>query len=252
MPLKLAKIGVPLAETTAEALAATGIDLAVQRPAFTPPEALTSSLPATGRDPDEYTAAEQPTKGLLDPTPRDLPVEDQADAEAAVDPEFMPVASADGEAYPFPGETTAAPGPATEPAPATAGVTDPLPAPSASANGDAPMRVVADGKRSAVPAPTSEDQPWPTEVADSGDVTPRVPPQQNTEPGADSIQQQIELVAGWLAEAEGTGVRLSGAETARRLGVSPKTGQRRVLEAAKYLKERGQQQGRARLRSVGG
>lgn len=89
-------------------------------------------------------------------------------------------------------------------------------------------------------------------MADTGEATARVPQQQNAEPDTDPIQREIELVAQWLAEAEDVGKKLSGAETARRLGVSPKTGQRRVLEAAKYLEKRRQAQGRSHLRSVSG
>ncbi|MFF9653363.1 hypothetical protein [Streptomyces sp. NPDC014622] len=57
-------------------------------------------------------------------------------------------------------------------------------------------------------------------------------------------------VAGWISEAEDEGERLSGAEVARRLGVSPRTGQRRIDKAADHLAEQRQAQGRAHLRSV--
>ncbi|WP_407842177.1 DUF2637 domain-containing protein (plasmid) [Streptomyces sp. DSM 116496] len=104
------------------------------------------------------------------------------------------------------------------------------------------------------PTPTAADaQAWVADVTASGEATARVPRQQ-TDDGpaeADPIQSAIEQVASWLAEAEEAGSRLSGAEVARRLGVSPKTGQRRVLDAQRHLEEQRKQQGRARLRSVG-
>ncbi|MCX4784495.1 DUF2637 domain-containing protein [Streptomyces sp. NBC_01264] len=101
--------------------------------------------------------------------------------------------------------------------------------------------------------PTSADQAWVADVTASGEATARVPRQQTDDEPAetDPIQSAIEQVASWLAEAEEAGERLSGAEVARRLGVSPKTGQRRVLDAQRHLEEQRKQQGRAHLRSVG-
>lgn len=74
--------------------------------------------------------------------------------------------------------------------------------------------------------------------------------QQVPEPGSDPIQQQIVSIAGWLVEAEKTGGKLSGAEVARRLGVSPRTGQRRLDKAIEYRSEQQRYQGRGHLRSV--
>ncbi|MFB6811876.1 hypothetical protein [Streptomyces sp. NPDC056387] len=80
-----------------------------------------------------------------------------------------------------------------------------------------------------VPAPAGETERWEARVTDTGAVAARLPEQQTEEP----VQQQILTVAAWLTEAEETGVKLSGAEVARRLGVSPKTGQRPVIDAGK-------------------
>ncbi|MFE2092832.1 DUF2637 domain-containing protein [Streptomyces sp. NPDC059460] len=91
---------------------------------------------------------------------------------------------------------------------------------------------------------------WEATVSETGEATARLPEQQSQEPDLDPVQQQIVTVAGWLAEAEEAGQKLSGAEVARRLELSPKTGQRRVTAAADYLKEQRRQQGRAHLRSV--
>ncbi|GAA3481515.1 DUF2637 domain-containing protein [Streptomyces yanii] len=91
---------------------------------------------------------------------------------------------------------------------------------------------------------------WEATVSDTGEATARLPEQQTQEADLDPVQQQIVTVAGWLAEAEEAGQKLSGAEVARRLELSPKTGQRRVNAAADYLKEQRRQQGRAHLRSV--
>lgn len=100
---------------------------------------------------------------------------------------------------------------------------------------------------------TGEAQDWVADVSVAGEATARVSRQQTGEElaEADPIQREIEQVTSWLAEAEDMGTRLSGAAVARRLGVSPKTGQRRVLEAQRHLEEQRKQQGRAHLRSVG-
>ncbi|MFI8769470.1 DUF2637 domain-containing protein [Streptomyces sp. NPDC053792] len=129
------------------------------------------------------------------------------------------------------------------PAP-TASVTDAGPAVPAGRSFEQPVLAAPAG---------AEGQDWVAEVTVSGEATARVPRQQTDEEPAeaDPIQREIELVASWLMEAEETGKRLSGAEVARRLEVSPKTGQRRVLDAQKYLEEQRRQQGRAHLRSVG-
>ncbi|MFD6113823.1 DUF2637 domain-containing protein [Streptomyces yangpuensis] len=159
-----------------------------------------------------------------------------------------------GEPHPFFGEQSAVRSlsqPSAEPVQLPVGA---VPAPTAPVTDAGP----------AVPAGRSFEQPvlsvpaeaegrdWVAEVAVSGEATARVPRQADevlTE--ADPIQREVELVASWLMEAEEAGKRLSGAEVARRLEVSPKTGQRRVLEAKQHLKEQRRQQGRAHLRSVG-
>ncbi|THA53188.1 DUF2637 domain-containing protein [Streptomyces sp. A1136] len=160
-----------------------------------------------------------------------------------------------GEPHPFFGEQSALRSlsePPVEPARLPAGA---VPAPTASATDAGPT--VPAGRSFEQPvlaAPTGADsQHWVAEVTASGETTARVPQQQTDEEQVetDPIQREIEQVASWLAEAEDTGKRLSGAEVARRLGVSPKTGQRRVLDAQKYLEEQRRQQGRAHLRSVG-
>ncbi|WP_443079438.1 DUF2637 domain-containing protein [Streptomyces sp. NBC_01724] len=86
--------------------------------------------------------------------------------------------------------------------------------------------------------------------SDTREATARLPEQQTAEAGPDPVQEQVITVAQWLAEAEESGHKLSGAEVARRLKLSPKTGQRRVNAAADYLTEQRRQQGRAHLRSV--
>ncbi|MFF9594087.1 DUF2637 domain-containing protein, partial [Streptomyces sp. NPDC014646] len=91
---------------------------------------------------------------------------------------------------------------------------------------------------------------WDRGVTEAGAATARLPEQQTSEPDLDPVQQQIVTVAAWVAEAEDAGQRLSGAEVARRLGVSARTGQRRLDKAVDYLAEQRQAQGRAHLRSV--
>ncbi|MFE5711990.1 DUF2637 domain-containing protein [Streptomyces sp. NPDC056501] len=181
--------------------------------------------------------------------------ESVTDAPAAPAPEYEQQSAGAGESHPFFGEQgglRSLSEPPVEPArlpagavPApTASVTDASPAESADRSFEQPVLATPAG---------AEGQGWVGEVAASGEATARVPRQQIDEEPAetDPIQREIELVASWLMEAEETGKRLSGAEVARRLEVSPKTGQRRVLDAQTYLEEQRRQQGRAHLRSVG-
>ncbi|MFD3821847.1 DUF2637 domain-containing protein [Streptomyces sp. NPDC058625] len=79
-----------------------------------------------------------------------------------------------------------------------------------------------------------------------------MPQQQAQEPSSDPIHQQIVSIVSWLDEAEEAGEKLSGAEVARRLGVSPRTGQRRLDKALEYRSEQQRFHGRAHLRSVSG
>ncbi|MFB8441254.1 hypothetical protein ACFC7A_19630, partial [Streptomyces niveus] len=90
----------------------------------------------------------------------------------------------------------------------------------------------------------------PTVWEASVEATARVPEPRDQEEELDPVTQQIITVAGWIEEAEAAGEKLAGAEVARRLGLSPKSGQRRVIAAAEYLEEQRRQQGRTHLRSV--
>ncbi|GGS35763.1 membrane protein [Streptomyces nojiriensis] len=160
-----------------------------------------------------------------------------------------------GEPHPFFGEpvSTRSTGESSvEPAPLPAGA---VPAPTASVPAASPAG--RSGSRSfeqtVLAAPMGPDaQHWVADVAASGEAIVRVPRQQTHYVPADddSLPSEIKQVIAWLTEAEDANTRLSGAEVARRLGVSPKTGQRRVLDAQKQLEEQRQQQGRAHLRSV--
>ncbi|WP_327249841.1 hypothetical protein [Streptomyces sp. NBC_01320] len=102
----------------------------------------------------------------------------------------------------------------------------------------------------ATPPATGNAAVWEATVSDSGEATARLPEKQTQEADLNPVQQQIATIAQWLTEAEEAGQKLCGAEVARRLELSPKTGQRRVNAAADYLKEQRRQQGRAHLRSV--
>ncbi|WP_369780140.1 DUF2637 domain-containing protein [Streptomyces sp. R33] len=129
-----------------------------------------------------------------------------------------------------------------------------VPAPLASAGDRLPAarreQMSPDVLTDPVPAPAGETERWEATVTDTGATAARLPQQETEEPVLDPVQQQILTVAAWLTEAEETGVKLSGAEVGRRLGVSPKTGQRRVIDAGKHLTEQRRQQGRSHLRSV--
>lgn len=178
------------------------------------------------------------------------------EAEAAPHPAAVNEA-APAAAHPFFGQAT--PGPAAAP-PVPVTLDMPMREPAA-----APSAEVADESRAgAVPQqaspvlpttlltePSSEGTVWESATADEGGAaTARLPEQQAAEPDLDPAQQQIVTVAGWIVEAEESGGKLSGAEVARRLGLSPRTGQRRLDKAGEYLAEQRRHQGRAHLRSV--
>nr|WP_223281412.1 DUF2637 domain-containing protein [Streptomyces sp. San01] len=95
-----------------------------------------------------------------------------------------------------------------------------------------------------------EASAWEATVTDTSEATARLPEQQTQESVPDPVQQEILTVVTWLDEADAEGKALSGAAVARRLGVSPKTGQRRVIAAKEHREEQRRQQGRAHLRSV--
>ncbi|UUU44333.1 DUF2637 domain-containing protein [Streptomyces sp. NBC_00162] len=139
----------------------------------------------------------------------------------------------------------AAKGPASAHVPAPSAAPDERLSPAGS-HQQTPLVALTD-PASAPAAETGHREATATEI---GAAAARLPQQQTAEPDLDPVQQQILTVAGWLVEAEETGVKLSGAEVARRLGVSPKTGQRRVIDAGKHLAGQRRQQGRAHLRSV--
>ncbi|MFE6713954.1 DUF2637 domain-containing protein [Streptomyces sp. NPDC057695] len=222
----------------------------------------------------DYGLTDQETGGLLpdallEPVLAELQA---ADAEAAVRPAPTPAAPEPvtdgqtaatpvyegqygaGEPHPFFGEPSSDRGlshPSAEPLQVPAGA---VPAPTASVTEAGPgVPAGRSFEQPVLSAPAgAEGRDWVAEVAVSGEATARVPRQQADEVPAetDPIQRDVELVASWLIEAEEAGKKLSGAEVARRLEVSPKTGQRRVLEAKQYLEEQRRQQGRAHLRSV--
>ncbi|OEJ21547.1 hypothetical protein AS594_39095 [Streptomyces agglomeratus] len=289
MPLRLAKYGVPLAETGSAGLAAAGLEPVLLPPApeidahpqphelrALPPQVQQQQVPQTGEvavadhvdhdaildtQPPEPAWEDLPETGLAEPvesvaddrpatpvTPEaagdrgDVPVTDDRQVARQPHPFFEPPAPHTGVAQPTEAEPY---------------VREPVPVPIASAaddyraDGGVPQQTALDVPSArTVETPVSEPDTWEASVTDAGAATVRLPEQQTHEPDLDPVQQQIVTVAEWLAEAEDAGRKLSGAEVARRLGLSPKTGQRRVNAAAEYLKEQRRQQGRARLRSV--
>ncbi|MET9427890.1 MULTISPECIES: DUF2637 domain-containing protein [unclassified Streptomyces] len=294
MPLRLARYGVPLAQTAPHLLKEAGLDLStagtVERADAAAAEPVAGERRRAledgqvevagpeGRTPDTGRPEAGPSatpRELLDGRPaiEKVVTDDQpAVAEAPDNTETGaagqtgvspgPVQAADRPAvsapHPFfePSTPVTHTGP-TVPVDAERSVRQPLPVPTASVVGE----LGADG---GVPQQTSRGVPaartaehaagghavWESTVTDTGAATARLPEQQADEPDLDPVQQQIVTVAGWLAEAEEAGQKLSGAEVARRLGASPKTGQRRVIAASEYLAEQRRQQGRAHLRSV--
>ncbi|WP_432095627.1 DUF2637 domain-containing protein [Streptomyces sp. bgisy100] len=270
MPLRLARYGVPLSRTGAAGLAAAGIDPAVLPAGPGAPDdrshaaqAVVESETVAPRTANAGTDPQSLESELATPA-QEFPVtaETRPDSPLADALPAASVVSTDGRA---PGPAVAEPLPvyvplpqsiAAQSAPAVAEQHRREPVPASSADsvcraGDgvpqqtAPADVAATAKTS-----LGEPAVWNASHTNTGQATARLPEQQSDDPELDPVQQQIVTVAEWLAEAEDAGQRLSGAEVARRFGLSPKTGQRRVNAAAEYLEEQRRQEGRIRLRSV--
>ncbi|MFE1130133.1 hypothetical protein ACFW6R_26020, partial [Streptomyces albidoflavus] len=296
MPLRLARYGVPLAETAPAGLAAAGIE-----PALLPP------APAPARQ--ELERADRPV-AETDPAPAPATsLEKQpADRPAAQAPEDVKSAAERGSAA-EPARPGAEAADVDEPAPAFA--EQPLeerPAPpwlenhrtdgvrggdrvgASHSRTNAPETVSARPRSltetvgfprspsapSATPVPepvarlsAPASDPQPALDVSAGEVTgaghrlgeaasmvdqgaaARVPePRTEVAPEDLPADQQIKKVAEWLTEAQRSGSSLPGAEVARRLKVSPRTGQRRVTQAEEFLEEQRRAQGRGHLRSV--
>ncbi|MDH2392186.1 DUF2637 domain-containing protein [Streptomyces sp. HNM0663] len=294
MPLRLARYGVPLAETAPHVLEEAGLDLtaaltvervdiqvAAERAADEHQLALDAGQSEAARH-QENQAEEQLLENDPAAVPQDVvdagqaagePVTDRWPATldltgdrsaVADDAGFLPdrdeLVERQAVAEPRTFFELPTPQPFTAPAaplvdePSTR---EPVAAPTSAAvdehraGGGVPEQTSLDLPSPRLPSePSSEPTVWESTVTGAGAATARLPKQQTDEPELDPIQQQIVMVAGWLVEAEEAGQKLSGAEVARRLGLSPKTGQRRVNAAAEHLEEKRQRQGRAHLRSV--
>ncbi|MFD9047863.1 DUF2637 domain-containing protein [Streptomyces zaomyceticus] len=289
MPLRLARYGVPLAESAPHVLEAAGLDLSatvtVERavddrlPGDEHQQALEAGQGEPARDKEH--AAEEPleieqvpvsqgsveghelaTKAVTDPVPAVPELTDDRPAVA----EDAGVLSGEEEVFESQ-PAVAEPHPFFEPAAqqlsttlvspvaADSYVREPAAAPTAAAADEyGPGGGVVEqmpGVPSARQAePSGEPMLWESTVTDTGEATARLPEQQAEEQELDPVQQQIVSVAEWLSEAEEAGEKLSGAEVARRLGLSPRTGQRRLDKAAEHLADQRREQGRAHLRSV--
>ncbi|MFD5425594.1 DUF2637 domain-containing protein [Streptomyces sp. NPDC127084] len=276
MPLRLATYGVPLAETAPHVLEEAGLDLSpafvveradeqalVERPVGEHERALQSgeAAPAGHMDHDEVddTSLTEPAPiEIAEPVVDDGPVMPAVTEPSDVHPDVsMPDGRRDvAESHPFfgPGSSVTQDF-AALPVEAEPYVREPVPTASAEVEhrvggGVAQQTAVDVPSPRSAEASVSEPAVWEASVTDTGAATARLPEQQSDESDLDPVQQQIVTVAGWLAEAEEAGQKLSGAEVARRLGLSPKTGQRRVNAAAEHLEEQRRRQGRAHLRSV--
>ncbi|MFJ1744388.1 hypothetical protein ACIOG4_37785, partial [Streptomyces microflavus] len=181
--------------------------------------------------------------------------------EAEVEVEAAPRPAAVNEAapaaaHPFFGPATGPAAAPTLPVTLDIPVREPAAAPSAEVADESRAGAVPQQASFVLPTtrltePSSDGTVWESATADEqGAATARLPEQQTAEPDLDPAQQQIVTVAGWIVEAEESGGKLSGAEVARRLGLSPRTGQRRLDKAGEYLEGQRRQQGRAHLRSV--
>ncbi|MFD8549810.1 DUF2637 domain-containing protein [Streptomyces sp. NPDC059649] len=139
-----------------------------------------------------------------------------------------------------------------------AAAAEPVPVPTASAAGSPssggrmPQQMSRDDAgRSATPESGGQAETWEASVTETGEATARLPePRIDVPVGELTEGQRIERVVAWLLDAEAAGKKLSGAEVARRNGVSPKTGQRDIIKAKAILAEQQRERSRAHLRSV--
>ncbi|UDF11889.1 DUF2637 domain-containing protein (plasmid) [Streptomyces sp. WA1-19] len=315
MPLRLARYGVPLAETAPAGLAAAGIEPALLPPAPAPArqELERADRPAT-ETPPVPAPTEKPLPAPFEGTyePHSHPRQAVQDSEAygehqphvLQEPKLAEAAAADqqallGEGAPSPasgdspaaaippprkdarrraeaeepeGARQAAPAPASRTAPGSPGRARTATTSSSSAADpvrSAPVPVTAQhvapqppqvSRQTVLDAPGADpvdrghgaEPLWKSSAAEGGSVAARVPDPFSDDAAQDPVQQQIVTVARWLAEAEKAGKKLSGAEVARRLELSARTGQRRLDKAAAYLQEVRQKQSRAHLRPVRG
>ncbi|MER7111158.1 DUF2637 domain-containing protein [Streptomyces sp. NPDC000229] len=286
MPLRLARYGVPLAQTAPHVLEEAGLVLstavAVERATDEVATELVAGEHQRALDAGQSEAAghgdPQAETRVLDTEPAALPqdaaaaeqaaepvADDRPDAPAVTDETGVPTSPAESperqaiaEPHPFFEPSTPQPF-ATPAAPVNAEpyVREPVPTPTAAmaderrAGGGVPQQTSLDLPSARLAEPASAEQTiLESTVTDTGAAAARLPEQQTDEPDLDPVQQQIVTVAEWLIEAEEAGQKLSGAEVARRLGLSPRTGQRRLDKATEYLDEQRRQQGRAHLRSV--
>ncbi|MFD7555184.1 hypothetical protein ACFV9E_11715, partial [Streptomyces sp. NPDC059835] len=199
---------------------------------------------------------------FLEPVLAELDADQRTDADADAAAEQPPspmtqapagetervVPGADSESHPFISLQAHAEGQDSSGAPETAAApmaasTEAASTPSGSEarlNPAPPAEPVPSQRQALVIPGVGEAQEGVVEVAATGEATARTPRQQiDSAPASDPIELEVAQVAAWLTEAAETGTRLSGAEVARRLKVSPKTGQRRVIDATRHLEEHG-------------
>ncbi|MFH8736834.1 DUF2637 domain-containing protein [Streptomyces sp. NPDC017964] len=292
MPLRLARYGVPLAESAPHVLADAGLDLRtavtverVDEIAVSAPVLIEQHGPLDGSSSEAAQWDVQAERQVPEAEPALAPQEAMETAQTAeqvadgwqpvpamaedlaaapVEPDARrgqtEVLEREAVSDPHPFFEPSAPHPSASPAApidADPYVREPVPVPTAVVSGEqwagggVPQQT-APGLPSAQTAELAAGEPtvWESTVTDTGEATARLPEQQTDEPELDPIQQQIVTVAGWIVEAERAEEKLSGAEVARRLELSARTGQRRLDKATEYLAEQRQQQGRAHLRSV--
>ncbi|MGI5451399.1 DUF2637 domain-containing protein [Streptomyces sp. CA-243310] len=200
---------------------------------------VTTGAPVTA---DEITLllapfAELPTATIAGQAPDDL-----VDGLGPDDEPVSPAPEEPVEPHPF-----FAPRTEHSPAPVPARTATLSTAPEAST---VDARAVPRQHRRDVPSPGSEVLAE-TSTAAGGAVTARLPEQEpDADDGLTETERQVRQVALWLDEADAEGEKLAGAEVARRLGVSPSTGQRRLSGAVQYREEHRRQSGRGHLRSV--
>ncbi|WP_257002799.1 DUF2637 domain-containing protein [Streptomyces albidoflavus] len=259
MPLRLARYGVPLAET-APAPAPTSLEKQpADRPAAEAPRDVKSATERGSAAEPARPGAEAADVDEPAPAPAEQPLEEQPA------PPWLENHRTDGARR---GDQVGASHSRTS-APETVSarprsLTETVGSPRASST---PSAVPIPEPVARVSAPASDPQPAfdvsageaagadrrlgdAASMVDQG-AAARVPePRAEVAPEDLPADQQIKKVAEWLTEAQRSGSSLPGAEVARRLKVSPRTGQRRVTQAEELLEEQRRAQGRGHLRSV--
>ncbi|MFH8370545.1 hypothetical protein ACH4B3_27300, partial [Streptomyces sp. NPDC018031] len=248
MPLRLARYGVPLAETAEAGLAAAGIGPSADRPALTAGPVATAEVVHRPARPE----GDQPAKPhpALGPVPAGPPARPGVPAEPSAAPAGADYVTAVQEysaqygvfpsayqlsfflfhSYGVADPVTGQPLPEVE---LLRALYEARQADDAPTEATAEISPADTGEAAGRPAVAGAGgTPGETAVAAGGGASAGSYGSEDPTPA----EQRLRQVVAWLVEAEETGAKLSGAEVARRLETAPRTGLR-LLKKAKAFRE---------------